>query len=147
MTTSPLTEVIFEGVKTFWKTKSSLDVLIIHHHFWDAIEVLAFDPAIDCQAPRIYLSYSDILAKIHSKKHKYSLDFSMFYVDKVQQKHDVSSFLFNHLTIEEYLPVTRSFTVAIRSSFPEEGYSELSIICDKPVGLVPFPSPFYSPLR
>lgn len=48
-------EVIFDGVKVFWKTRAHLEVTLVEHFDSNAIEVIGFDPAVKDEAPRLYV--------------------------------------------------------------------------------------------
>lgn len=57
-------KVIFDGPKCFWKTKHTLDVIIIEHVGFNVIEVVAYDPVSDVEAPRLYLDDRNLRSKI-----------------------------------------------------------------------------------
>src|ERR1700722_6180605 len=48
--------VIFDGAKSFWKTRTNLDVLIVDHPKQLCYEVISYNPTIGVESPRIYLS-------------------------------------------------------------------------------------------
>ncbi len=57
--------LIYEGSKTFWKTRTALELSIIHHFDHDCVEIVAFHPTFEVEAPRLYLSFSQVIHKTH----------------------------------------------------------------------------------
>lgn len=47
--------IIFDGSISLWRSRTNLDLLIIHHEKHSCIEVVAYNPEVDQEAPRLYL--------------------------------------------------------------------------------------------
>jgi hypothetical protein len=56
--------VLFNGSKTFWKTRSDFKVVIVFHFKQAIVEIIAFDPADGVEFPRIYLDSQLICSKL-----------------------------------------------------------------------------------
>lgn len=70
-------EIVFEGSKTFWKSRTNLEIVIVSHTKYLTIEVLVFHPNIGKESPRLYLhslllagkiDQNDLQAKLAEKK-------------------------------------------------------------------------------
>lgn len=57
--------ILFNGSKTLWKTRTNLDIIIIHHFKHDCVELIAYNAPTEFEAPRLYLRYSIVLLKLH----------------------------------------------------------------------------------
>jgi hypothetical protein len=56
-----MAKILFEGTKTFWKTKNSVNLTIVEHHGHDVVEVIACEPMLEVEAPRLYLEIGRII--------------------------------------------------------------------------------------
>lgn len=56
--------IIFAGPKCFWKTKHTLDILLVEHPFYRIVELIAYDPAADVEPPRLYIDNKMLCAMI-----------------------------------------------------------------------------------
>ncbi|RYH05912.1 hypothetical protein EON65_43550 [archaeon] len=65
---APTVEVIFEGSKTYWKARTTLEILIAFHLKQACYEVIVFHPDVGKEAPRIYLSAPILASKIDQKE-------------------------------------------------------------------------------
>ena len=61
----PNVKVIYEGVKTLWKTRACLDVLIADHLNDQCYELIVYDAAMGIEAPRVYVNSELVASKIH----------------------------------------------------------------------------------
>lgn len=59
-----LPRVLYEGSKCFWRTRNTLDVTIVEHEDFAVVEVLAYDPGLDAEAPRLYLDDINLRSKV-----------------------------------------------------------------------------------
>jgi hypothetical protein len=131
-----MTEVMFEGTKTFWKTKNSVSLTVVYHRLHDVLEVVTFEPAIQVEAPRLYLDVGRVVPLLDWEPAMLaSVDTTFADV--------VSKFIFNRLSISQYLPVSGVFEVAIQRGFgsKEQGV-DFQIVIERPVFLEP-----YEPVR
>eukprot|EP00599_Poterioochromonas_sp_BG-1_P009676 CAMPEP_0173136304 /NCGR_PEP_ID=MMETSP1105-20130129/2407_1 /TAXON_ID=2985 /ORGANISM="Ochromonas sp., Strain BG-1" /LENGTH=405 /DNA_ID=CAMNT_0014048467 /DNA_START=21 /DNA_END=1238 /DNA_ORIENTATION=- len=65
---SPAFEALYEGSKTFWKTRTNLEILILSHAKHNCLEVIAFDPEKGVEAPPIYLDSVLLHSKLDQNK-------------------------------------------------------------------------------
>lgn len=64
MTNLAQTERIFDGVKFFWRTRTTIDILIVKHLAQNVIEIITYEPIIDKEADRIYIDAEVLSARI-----------------------------------------------------------------------------------
>ena len=57
-------DVIFDGSKSFWKTRSNLDILVALHKKQMCLELVAYNAEIGVEAPRLYMSSMVLAAKV-----------------------------------------------------------------------------------
>ena len=137
----PLTNVIFEGRKTFWKTKNAVRIVLVDHDIWNVIEIITFDSVLNVEGQRLYVNkkmLKEVLCPVQSRS-----VFSLF-ANKVEQTAEIRimiDFLFNSLIITEYLPITKVFKVWIRANFLDSSTAMVNSFVDsvKPVNLISFP--------
>ncbi len=72
-TCSETVVVLFDGAKSFWKTRTNLDILIVEHSKQMCIELIAFNSVLQVEAPRIYLSSLLLFSKIDQNEVKEKL--------------------------------------------------------------------------
>jgi hypothetical protein len=56
--------ILFNGSKTFWKTRTNLDIVLVHHFNHDCVELIAYNAPNEYEATRLYLKYSVVLLKL-----------------------------------------------------------------------------------
>ena len=124
--------VIFKGRKSFWKTKSSVDLIIIEHPDFDLLEVATFDLVLRVESNRAYidLPYARNVLKDELKG-----------VDPSQEA--LTLFIFNNLYIKKYLPTSKIVEIEIRLklSSNEEGRND-KLMIPRPPMLRPHKNPF-----
>lgn len=83
--------IIFEGSITIWRSKTTLDVLIVHHRYVNCFEVVVHEPIKDVESPRMYIDanvlyctqkQNDLEKKMWEKK---------IYCEKWNKEYDDSS--------------------------------------------------------
>jgi hypothetical protein len=126
-----MAKVLFEGTKTYWKTKNSVNLTIVEHHGHDVIEVVAYESAMDVEAPRLYLEVGRIIPFLEHEGE--SLD-----ENDAALASAISNFIFNRLRIAEYLPTSKVLVVDIQRGFgaKEQGV-DFQLAVDRPADLVP----------
>ena len=62
--------VIFEGVKTFWKTGAHVDVVIAEHKKQNCLEFIVYDAKLGLEAPRLYLNAHLAADKIEAAEYQ-----------------------------------------------------------------------------
>jgi hypothetical protein len=64
-------EVLFDGSKSFWKTRSNLDILVASHKKQMCIELVAYNAEIGVEAPRMYMSTMLLSTKINPQSEEF----------------------------------------------------------------------------
>jgi hypothetical protein len=126
-----MTKVLFEGTKTFWKTKNSISLTVIEHRLHDVLEVVAYEPIIQVEAPRLYLDIECVVSLL-------DLDSALLTSSDSTFADVVSKFVFNRISIARFLPVSRIFEVELQRGYGDkEQTSDLQPSVDRPSSLVP----------
>lgn len=135
-------KVLFRGTKTFWKTKNSIEIAVIDHCDFDIFEVVAFEPALQVEAPRLYVD-AQVL------RHILNLDNPGSAAQKGQSSNSadgfdpLGTFVFNHLFITTLLPSSKKFVVEVRRGYlPNGEEGDEGLVVSRPAQLVPCTSPF-----
>lgn len=58
-------KVLFDGSKHFWRTQINIDVVVALHTNHNCIEIVSFNPSLALKAPRIYLDFSSVKARLN----------------------------------------------------------------------------------
>lgn len=61
-------KVIYEGSKTLWRLRLSIDIYMINHKRFHVIEIVCYNPVQQVEAPRLYLSPAKLRRKLDSKE-------------------------------------------------------------------------------
>ena len=138
-------KIIFRGSKTFWKTKSSLKIVMVEHQCLGIIEIISYDPCVEFESKRLYLRTSDLVAELPTNhlvtKLKQASSFDKTSRLRVQEEIQQAKvmYLFNHMFIAEYLPESNIFPEE-----REEGYvgDEIVLECRRPTQLIPYATSF-----
>ncbi len=160
----PSIEVIYEGVKSFWKTNTNIDVIIAFHPILRVHEIIAHDPNSGLES-RVYLN-SQLLAAsispnqvqeavenmkeqaIRQKKH-----FEILSATQSAENNARSQFVLSRLVV--LLPQTNEFRIGIQPQLGDKLKSALSaseesssieelemLLSDKPAALTPLSTNF-----
>jgi hypothetical protein len=126
-----MAKVLFEGTKTFWKTKNSVNLTIVEHHGHDLIEVITYEPTLQVEAPRLYLEIGRIIPFLEQET-------DLLLENEATLASAISNFVFNRLRISEYLPISRVLEVEVQRGFGarEQGV-EFQVAVDRPADLLP----------
>ena len=131
-----MNRLLFRGTKTFWKTKSSLDLAFVEYSEQGVYEIIAYDPVMSIHAPRLYIDMNTVISMINH-------DSLMTVIDGV-----VTTFLFNHLTLTEFLPESTHIEIDVQAIFNmERSLHDCLLVVKRPDGLPVYPSPFNSESR
>ncbi len=144
--------MFYEGSKAFWKSKVNLEIKIIEHKSLDCFELIAYDPDLDQEAPRIYLSSALVSSKInqHDFHEKVSAEkeamirkkktFDINAMSK-QITHDmIVKYILCRISIPENLE-SGSFHIVLLTNIGDvlnEKTQLLDFIINKPMKLKPF---------
>ena len=134
--------VIFQGPKSFWKTKNTIEIIFVEHESFDVIEIIAYEQIFSKEAPRLFVNNSILISKLDSNGVPGGAHSSAGRSEEDVLKLKIA-YLFNRIFISEYLPETKVFTIEIRSNFRDRD-DELNggVTCSKPNKLALFLSPF-----
>jgi hypothetical protein len=122
---------IYRGSKSFWKTKSSVEIAIVEHPDFDVLEIVVVDALASFEATRIFLD-AILLRKIVARECQQS---SVDESGELSCDKSLALFICNHLFIKSYLPTSRVMEVEVRSSYAEQLYDPLMVA--KPAGVKP----------
>jgi hypothetical protein len=127
-----MAKVLFEGTKTFWKTKNSVNLTIVEHHGHDVIEIVTYEPTLQVEAPRLYLEVRRVIPLLEQDK-------DLLNENEAALANAVSIFVFHRLRISEYLPVSRVLEMELQRGFGarEQGV-DFQITVDRPADLIPY---------
>ena len=141
-----MSRLLFRGYKTFWKTKSSINIVIIEHSNQDIYEIIAYDPVLGQHAPRLHIdAYTVRMIMTNSTNNscRNECGDEGMVVDGA-----VVKFLFNNIVIVEYLPMTKFIKIDVQVVFnSERSWNDYEFVVDRPCNLLYYPSPFDTELR
>ena len=127
-----MNRLLFRGTKTFWKTKSSLEIVILEFSEHNIFEIIAFDPVLQKHAPRVHVDATIVRSILNNNNSNKMIDTSV-----------LTTFLFNHIMLTEYLPVSKlikiDFQVVLQS---EKSLHDCNFVIERPKDLLFHPSPF-----
>jgi hypothetical protein len=127
-----MAEVLFVGTKTFWKTRNSVNVTIVEHHGHDVVEVVAYEPTLQVEAPRLYLEIGRVISFLEQET-------ELLEENDAALANAISNFVFNRLRISVYLPTSKVLEVDIQRGFGtrEQGV-DFQVTAECPADLVPY---------
>jgi len=64
-------DILFDGSKSFWKTRTNLDILVASHKKQLCIELVAYNAEVGVEAPRIYMSSMMLATKINPQSEEF----------------------------------------------------------------------------
>ena len=135
-------KMIFQGVKFYWRTRNTIDIMLVKHPTFNVMEIVTYDPIIDREAARLYLDSKAVIGKLDSKeieKQLHAAQLNSINLDEEHFTHKAAfEFLTNHLVITEYSVAEKRMVVAMN------GMEEFAV--EKPAALVVFQSPHYHTL-
>ena len=156
MSSSQDLEIIHQGVKFYWRTRNTIDITVVEHAQQNAIEVIAYEPAFDYEAPRIYLDAKILLSKIDHDEIESKLSFAKRNNVPITAKmlatltmKGKSDYILNRLSISEFEPVAKTMKVEISFNSGDRGDCiniDTIMVVQKPAELVEFRTARYRPL-
>lgn len=57
--------VIFEGSISLWRTKTNLDLIIVYHELYSCLELVAYEPISEQEAPRVYIDVPVLISHLN----------------------------------------------------------------------------------
>lgn len=144
-------EVLFQGSKCFWKTRNTIEIVLVEHNNFDVIEIVTYEPAFAKEAERIYLKNSLIASKLNPEDIREKIRKEK---EMVLRRHEVpnsqalnedtlkkckSQFIVNRLFIADYFPISKLIRVEFRLNFhSSDASSQEGVVCERPVQLQPY---------
>lgn len=58
-------DILYEGTKNYWRTRTMIDIIIAHHIYHHSIEIIAYSPELDMEANRIYIDYENLIKNLN----------------------------------------------------------------------------------
>ena len=71
-----MSSVVFEGAKFFWRTRNTVDILIVEHKAHEIFEIIVYEPSFDVEAPRIYIDSKTLMSKVDNEEIESKLSFA-----------------------------------------------------------------------
>jgi len=149
MSTTNISPIIFQGSKFFWRTRKTIDVTIVEHKGKDITEIIAYEPSLDQESPRIYLN-STIL---HGFLDQEAITAKLSFAKQNNVPHTATflrntfsaatvEFILNHINMTEYSMDMKTFAVEVllrcHGVKGEDGCDRVAkLVCSAPEGLVP----------
>lgn len=154
---SPSTEEVVQihkGVKFYWRTRNTIDVLIVEHKAHKVIEIISYEPSIDREAERIYIDATFLRQRIDQTSIDDQLSFAFRnnvplteeYVRGINEKAE-SEYLLKRLFIAEFSADLKLIRVEIQFSSTDcDDAEHRKLLCDRPEDLQVFKTPHYRSL-
>lgn len=157
-------EVIFQGAKCFWRTRNTVDIMLVLHKEFNVIEVITYEPSFNKEAPRIYLNNNIVDSKIDQSEVEEKMRLAKEPIlrrrevpnNEVLLKNIINNtkadYVMNRLSIAEFSPEKQIIRVEIQFNFRDfddayaNGTDITLICCDKPKLLQRYKSPHYQTL-
>jgi len=145
-------EVLHDGLKSYWKTRSNLDILICSHNKFLCIEIIAYNAETGIEAPRLYVSSALLATKLNIDdlqnnvvKKKESLirqkkSFTHPEISKLVYNEMMVNFILTRLGISSDVDLKTDLKMVLTpmvSDETNEDTNDLDIICPMPFGLKP----------
>lgn len=164
MSENAMIEIVFQGAKCFWRTRNTVDVIIVHHTTFDVFEIITYEPSFDKEAPRVYLDNAILNTKIDEDVVEEKLKAAK---EPSLRRHEVpdteklrkevinkekAAYILNRLFITEFIPEKKMVKVEMQFNFRDHDDAhatgtDISLVaCARPPGLQPYKSPHYHTL-
>mmetsp|Transcript_24502 Transcript_24502/g.40850 ORF Transcript_24502/g.40850 Transcript_24502/m.40850 type:complete len:115 (-) Transcript_24502:750-1094(-) len=90
MSSSPMycVDVLFEGSKTFWKFRATVDIVVVEHVDEDVIETIIHNPANDYEFPRLYASTVKVAEAMDKEEFDENLKFMIQVCERKEKPYD-----------------------------------------------------------
>jgi len=110
-----VTEVIFQGVKSFAGVGATLECVLVNHISFGVIEIVAHDRQYKLEATRVYVDDSIVRAEMG------------------QDDANVAEYLLKRICIAKYFPDSKLVELRVSNNVREPHFT-----CSRPLGLKPF---------
>jgi len=147
-------KMIYEGSKTLWKQRITIDIYIVSHKLFQVLEIISFSPQQGIESSRIYISLPAISNKFDPNEIEEKTRTRKEYNARQRrplQEDTIKDLVTEDLVVQYILPRVNinesktnkeeSFDVIIiersRDSLDKRNATEVSILVDKPDELIP----------
>ncbi len=142
-------EIYFEGVKSLWKLRTSLDVLIACHPKSLCLEIIAYHPEKCVVAPRLYVSsvllstkidQNDLQQRVSEKKEaliRQKKPFNQAQISKEIYATAMCQYLLSRLQVKESEDFEITLSPMMGDIVSDDDMHTLDVICEKPTSLIP----------
>ncbi len=148
-------ELLLEGSKTFWKTKNTVEVIILEHKYCETLEVIAYEPTFEVEAPRIYLNDKVARSRVDSSVIDGCLRTAKSAAMRRGEAPNVAqlikgaertarvNYVLNRLFLKKYSCETKIFVVELQFDFNDRddehgGLDVDTMVIEKPQNLKPY---------
>ena len=144
------TVIVYQGSKYFWKTRNTIDVILVKHKIENVLEVIAYEPALDVEAPRLYLDSKMLDSKLDQEaiaaKMSLAKQNNVPHTEQIVQSLGncaISEFILNRLFIKQYPKEEGIFKIQLQFTFSDREDANSvdtldKLLCDKPAFLCPY---------
>ena len=138
--------MIYEGSKTMWRQRTTMDIYIVRHKLLQIVEIICYSPSVDQEANRIYVSQALFKKRLspNDLEEKMKIRMEVFIRQKKPLIHDellqseldeqITQYIISRINLKD----SEKFEVTLSSQF----ICEDDIICEKPEKLEPLPITF-----
>eukprot|EP01035_Chromulina_nebulosa_P021885 gene21885-28333_t len=140
------TIMIYEGSKTMWRQRITMDIYIVRHKLCQIVEIICYSPAVDQEANRIYVSQGLFKNKLspNDLEEKMKRRMEVFIRQKKPLIHDellqleldeqITQYIISRINLRD----SEKFEITLSGQFSCED----DIICEKPENMESFPIKF-----
>ena len=145
------TIMIYEGSKTMWRQRITMDIYIVRHKLCQIVEIICYSPAVDQEANRIYVSQGLFKNKLspNDLEEKMKRRMEVFIRQKKPLIHDellqleldeqITQYIISRINLRD----SEKFEITLSGQFSCED----DIICEKPENMESFPIKFLKTSR
>ena len=135
-------QMIFQGVKFFWRTRNTIDIMLAEHRALNVTEIVTYDPTLDREAARLYVDSKVVFAQLNHQDIEKQVHAAQLNSIDLNEEHfthkAIYDLLTNRLVIADYSVPERRMVVGLNGSD--------KFLVEKPAELDPYQSPHYHTL-
>eukprot|EP01038_Epipyxis_sp_PR26KG_P014847 gene14847-19955_t len=140
--------VLYQGSRTFWKTRTNLDIIILEHPKHKCLELIPYNIDLAKEAPRIYfysellkskLNYNEVSDKVSEKKEKYIREKKSFVAENLTKEvinQMMAQYITSRITISND---SNDFEISLLKNIGDivdENTNKLDVVCTRPNGMI-----------
>jgi hypothetical protein len=150
---------IYRGAKPFWRTRNTVDIIIVEHTQFSTLELIVYEPSFDREARRMYLSDAFLSSKVDREAVEAKLKSVKEPIlrrrevpDSIKLEKEIINkakidYILNRIFVTEFTPQKKVIKAEIQLNFRDRDEEEadtaagLSLFIEKHANLVPAKSP------